>query len=103
MHGVVLIYIIAAENDWQLPQTVPEPAPDTHTTLEKRYGFLDMYTGYFRHVTTTENEVNELGADTETLPVSERQKRRISHEDEKWDEEHYMSVLSTTDVQGHPD
>lgn len=85
--------IIAAENDWQLPQTVPEPIPDLHTTLEKRYGFLDMYTGYFRHVTTTENEVNELGADAETLTVSERQKRRIAHEDEKWDEEHFMSVL----------
>lgn len=53
-----------------------------------------MYQGYFRHVTTTENEVNELDTDAETLPVVERQRRRISHEDEKWDEEHYMLVAA---------
>ncbi|KZT65490.1 SHQ1-domain-containing protein [Daedalea quercina L-15889] len=81
----------AAENDWQLPQEIPEPLPQLKTTPGYRYGFLDMYSGYFRHVAHTENEINELGADAETCPSSERRKLRLNHEDEKWDEEHYMA------------
>ncbi|TFK90431.1 SHQ1-domain-containing protein, partial [Polyporus arcularius HHB13444] len=81
----------AAENDWQLPQSVPEPLPQLHTSAEHRYGFLDMHSGYFSHVEHTENEVNELGVDAETCPPDERRRRRIKHEEEKWDEEHYMA------------
>ncbi|KAI0049703.1 SHQ1-domain-containing protein [Auriscalpium vulgare] len=81
----------AAENDWQLPQTVQEPLPELHTSQEKRYGFLDLYTGYFRHVGNTENEINELGTDAETLPPEERRRRRVTHEEQKWDEEAYMA------------
>ncbi|KAI0781128.1 SHQ1-domain-containing protein [Trametes elegans] len=81
----------AAENDWQLPQTVPEPLPPLQTTVERRYGFLDMHTGYFRHVEHTENEVNELGTDAEQCPPPERRARRLRHEEQKWDEEHYMA------------
>lgn len=51
-----------------------------------------MHTGYFRHVAHTENEVNELGPDAETLPEDERRTRRLAHEEAKWDEEHYMYV-----------
>ena len=82
--------VAAAENDWQLPQTVPEPLPALQTSVERRYGFLDMHSGYFRHVAHTENEVNELGVDAETCSPEERRARRLKHEDEKWDEEHYM-------------
>ncbi|KAH9854021.1 SHQ1-domain-containing protein [Lenzites betulinus] len=81
----------AAENDWQLPQTIPEPLPPLQTTVERRYGFLDTHSGYFRHVEHTENEVNELGSDVETCSPQERRQRRISHEEEKWDEDHYMA------------
>ena len=81
---------IAAENDWQLPQTIPEPLPPLQTTVERRYGFLDMHSGYFRHVEHTENEVNELGTDAETCSPQERRSRRLKHEEEKWDEEYYM-------------
>ena len=49
-----------------------------------------MHSGYFRHVAHTENEVNELGIDAETCSPEERRARRLKHEDEKWDEEHYM-------------
>lgn len=49
-----------------------------------------MHSGYFQHATHTANEVNELGGEAETLPISERRERRIAHEDNKWDEEHYM-------------
>ncbi|TFY77422.1 hypothetical protein EWM64_g6594 [Hericium alpestre] len=80
----------AAANDWQMPQAVPEPCRNCTPPSKKRYGFLDMYTGYFQYVTNTENEVNELGADAETLPLDERRRRRIQHEDEKWDEDYYM-------------
>lgn len=83
--------MLAAENDdWQLPQSIPEPPPIFQTSIERRYGFLNMYTGYFKHVVHTENEVNELGADAEILLESERRARRLKHEDEKWDEEYYM-------------
>jgi protein SHQ1 len=49
-----------------------------------------MHSGYFKHVTHTENEVNELGADAETCMTAERRRRRLKHEDDKWDEEYYM-------------
>lgn len=49
-----------------------------------------MYTGFFRHVGLSGNEVNELGEDSETMSESERRTRRIAHEEQKWDEEHYM-------------
>jgi len=49
-----------------------------------------MHSGYFAHMTHTENEVNELGSVAETCPVDERRQRRTKHEEEKWDEEHYM-------------
>ena len=64
--------------------------PTLETSLHKPYGFLNAYTGYFRHVATTENEVNELGADAETLSPLDRRARRLQHEDSKWDPEHYM-------------
>ncbi|KII89034.1 hypothetical protein PLICRDRAFT_40686 [Plicaturopsis crispa FD-325 SS-3] len=81
----------AAENDWQLPQEVPEPLDTLHTSVSKRYGFLDMHSGYFTHVGHSENEVNELGPDAETCPLAERRNKRVKHEDSKWDEEHYMA------------
>lgn len=80
----------AAENDWQLPQTIPEPLPPLQTVVERRYGFLDMHSGYFRHVEHAENEVNELGPDAETCAPQERRRRRLKHEEQKWDEDHYM-------------
>ena len=83
----------AAENDWQLPQNLPTDAPLLETSLQKFYGFLNSYHGYFVHVTHTENEVNELGDDTEKLSLSERRRRRIQHENDKWDPEYYMYAL----------
>lgn len=81
----------AAANDWQLKQEVPESLESLKTTPQERYGFLDMYTGYFQHIEHTPNEINELGKDVETCPPAERRKRRLKHEEEKWDEDHYMA------------
>ncbi|KAL0579976.1 hypothetical protein V5O48_002060 [Marasmius crinis-equi] len=83
-------FIEAAQNDWQLPQTIQESTPIKLTT-QCHYGFLDAYTGYFTNVSYTENEVNELGADAERCTREERRSKRITHEDEKWDVEHYMA------------
>ncbi|KAJ3797243.1 SHQ1 protein-domain-containing protein [Lentinula aff. detonsa] len=80
----------AADNDWQLPQEVPPPEQPT-LRVNAQYGFLDLYSGYFTNVAYTENEVNELGSEAETLTLLERRQRRIKHEDEKWDEEYYVA------------
>ncbi|KAF8559624.1 SHQ1-domain-containing protein [Imleria badia] len=83
-------FLEAAENDWQLPQTVPEVEAVLHSS-RSYYGFLNKYTGYFMHVTHTENEVNELGHDADNCDPDVRRKLRITHENTKWDEEHYMA------------
>ncbi|KAL5533004.1 hypothetical protein ACEPAF_4778 [Sanghuangporus sanghuang] len=83
----------AAENDWHLPQNAPDAVdtPSISITTERRYGFLDAYTCYFRHVANTENEVNELGPDVEILSPVGRREKRLKHEEEKWDEGFYMA------------
>jgi protein SHQ1 len=78
---------LASECDWQLPQELPELLS---ASLQAQYGFLNMHSGYLKHATHTENEINELGDDAETCSRAERTLRRLKHEDEKWDEEHYM-------------
>lgn len=84
---------LAAENDWQLLQTVPETAPGLHPS-GRYYGFLNKYTGYFMHVSHTENEINELGENAESCDLDKRRNLRIMHENAKWNEEHYMFVDS---------
>ncbi|KAF9566264.1 SHQ1-domain-containing protein [Agrocybe pediades] len=81
----------AEENDWQLPQEVPSSLPDFTLTPQAHYGFLNMHCNYLRHATQTENEINELADDAEVLTETERRSRRLAHEKEKWDEEHYMA------------
>ncbi|KAL5511512.1 hypothetical protein ACEPAH_4729 [Sanghuangporus vaninii] len=83
----------AAEKDWHFPQNAPDvvDTPSISITTERRYGFLDAYTGYFRHVLNTENEVNELGPDVEILSPVRRREKRLKHEEEKWDEQYYMA------------
>ncbi|KAI0086332.1 SHQ1-domain-containing protein [Irpex rosettiformis] len=81
----------AAENDWQIKQELPTSEPSLKTSVKQSYGFLNLYTGYFQHVEHTENEVNELGADAETSRPSERRQRRLKHENDKFDEEHYIA------------
>lgn len=89
----LITLVLAAENDWQVPQVVPEPLPVSRSS-KRYYGFLNKYTGYFMHVAHTENEINELGHDAESCDLDERRNLRITHENVKWDEEHYMFVDS---------
>ncbi|KAH9001776.1 SHQ1-domain-containing protein [Lactarius akahatsu] len=90
-------YLEAAANDWSVRQTIPDTLPTLETSLHKPYGFLNAYTGYFLHVATTENEVNELGADAEILSPLDRRARRLQHEDSKWDPEHYMADFADSE------
>ncbi|KAF8968360.1 SHQ1 protein-domain-containing protein [Flammula alnicola] len=63
----------AAENDWQLPQEVPqEGLPPLNLSMQMHYGFLDMHSGYLKHATHTENEINELGDDAEVCAKEEQ-------------------------------
>ena len=94
--------ILAAANSWTIPQTLPDPLPALETSLRKPYGFLNAYTGYLLHVGTTENEINELGVDAETLSPSERRIRRLRHEESKWDPEYYMYVMLSLQWKKHP-
>jgi len=64
--------------------------PQLATTRQRAYGFLDMHSGYFRHVTHTENEANELGPDAETLGEDERKWRGEERVDKKFDEDYYL-------------
>ncbi|KAH9039407.1 SHQ1-domain-containing protein [Lactarius hengduanensis] len=90
-------FLEAAASDWSVRQTVPDTLPTLETSLHKPYGFLNAYTGYFLHVATTENEVNELGADAEALSPLDRRARRVQHEDSKWDLEHYMADFADSE------
>lgn len=76
-----------------MPQTVPEVTEGPHLS-KKYYGFLNKYTGYLMHVAHTENEINELGSSAEASDPKDRRSLRITHENTKWDEEHYMFVCS---------
>ncbi|KAF7303612.1 CS domain-containing protein [Mycena indigotica] len=83
--------LLAEENDWQIPQTIPDESSSISLSLTQSYGFLNRYTGYFTHVAHTENEVNELGAEAERLTPGERRQKRFDREDDKFDDEYYMA------------
>lgn len=86
-----LIRCTAAENDWQIKQELPESA-SLKTSIKQYYGFLNLYTDYFRHVEHTENEMNELGTDIENCSPAERRRKRLKRENTKFDEDHYLYV-----------
>ncbi|KAG8718613.1 hypothetical protein FRC08_004806 [Ceratobasidium sp. 394] len=91
------VFAQAAENDWQIEQTVPDEDLDS-PRLSTAYGFLDLHTGYFAHVTSVENEVNELGAEAENATLERRQELREINEENKWDEEHYLADFVDDDT-----
>lgn len=64
--------------------------PQLATTRQRTYGFLNMHSGYFRHVTHTENEVNELGIDAETLDEDERRRKGEERVNKKFVEDYYL-------------
>ncbi|KAF8579487.1 SHQ1-domain-containing protein [Ramaria rubella] len=86
------VFLEAAKNDWRLPQHLSEVnSPRLATTLQRRYGFLDMHSGYFRHVAHSDNEANELGPDAETLGENERRLKGEACVEKKFDEDYYLA------------
>ncbi|KAG8748029.1 hypothetical protein FRC10_009781 [Ceratobasidium sp. 414] len=93
------VFAKAAENDWQIEQATPDEDLDSPgLSTRTAYGFLDLHTGYFVHVTSTENEVNELGAEAENAALARRRELREINEENKWDEEHYLADLVDDDT-----
>ncbi|QRV86228.1 box H/ACA snoRNP assembly protein SHQ1 [Ceratobasidium sp. AG-Ba] len=89
----------AAENDWQIEQNAPDEDLDSlNLSTNTAYGFLDLHTKYFIHVTSTENEVNELGAEAENSTIARRRELRQANEEKKWDEEHYLADFVDDDI-----
>ncbi|KAG9018926.1 hypothetical protein FRB90_008317 [Tulasnella sp. 427] len=85
------VLLEAEKAGWHYPQSLTSDEPQISTSKNKPYGFLDAYSGYFKHVGYTSNEVNELGEDAESLTKAERRRRREAHENQKWDEEYYLA------------
>ncbi|KAG8998689.1 hypothetical protein FRB94_004655 [Tulasnella sp. JGI-2019a] len=90
----------AKKHDWHYPQafadsnasaTTGQSASASLAGVTRPYGFLDSYNGYFKYVTYSDNEVNELGPDAEHLTMEERRVRRETREDEKWDSKYYLA------------
>lgn len=89
----------AEKNNWILPlnpDKMPEPSLDTTFTTStspfRPYGFLDMYTGYFRHASSaySDNEGNELGPDIEILAPVKRRALGKKKVDTKFDGSYYL-------------
>ena len=81
------------ESERQIEQKLAGSRSSSETPAEQRYGFLDLYTGYFKDAEHSESDVNELGADIEKCDFSERRRRRLKHEDDEFDAGYYMYAL----------
>ncbi|KAF9379577.1 Hsp90 cochaperone shq1 [Podila verticillata] len=71
--------------DWQLPQQINQ-----EIFSEVRYGFNNRYSGFFTHVTETANDVLDV-YDPEHATLETRRENRIQRENDKFDDEYYMS------------
>ncbi|KAG0098921.1 Hsp90 cochaperone shq1 [Podila epicladia] len=71
--------------DWQLPQQI-----NHEIFSEVRYGFNNRYSGFFTHVTETANDVLDV-YDPEHATLEVRRENRIQRENDKFDDEYYMS------------
>ncbi|KAG0337742.1 Hsp90 cochaperone shq1 [Podila horticola] len=71
--------------DWQLPQQINQ-----EIFSEVRYGFNNRYSGFFTHVTETANDVLDV-YDPEHATLEVRRENRIKRENDKFDDEYYMS------------
>ncbi|KAG8847870.1 hypothetical protein FRB96_001385 [Tulasnella sp. 330] len=102
------ILLEAEKRDWSYPQAFEDNSGLSSSStvpslagVSRPYGFLDSYSGYFKHVTYSDNEVNELGPDAEHLTSEERRSRREENEDKKWDPEYYLAdYVNDEDIQG---
>ncbi|KAG0244544.1 Hsp90 cochaperone shq1 [Actinomortierella wolfii] len=74
------------EYDWQLPQDIAQET----LISEVRYGFNNLYNGFFTHVQETGNDALDV-YDPEHSTPEQRRSNRIERENAKFDDEYYMS------------
>ncbi|KAI1313066.1 Hsp90 cochaperone shq1 [Mortierella claussenii] len=73
------------EFDWEMPQEIRR-----EIFSEVRYGFNNRYNGFFTHVQETANDVLDV-YDPEHATLEMRRQNRIQRENDKFDDEYYMS------------
>ncbi|KAI8346209.1 SHQ1 protein-domain-containing protein [Mortierella sp. GBAus27b] len=73
------------EFDWELPQEIRQ-----EIFSSVRYGFNNRHSGFFTHVQETANDVLDV-YDPEHATLETRRQNRIQRENEKFDDEYYMS------------
>ncbi|KAF8986487.1 Hsp90 cochaperone shq1 [Entomortierella lignicola] len=73
------------EFDWEMPQEIRQ-----EIFSEVRYGFNNRYSGFFTHVQETANDVLDV-FDPEHATLEARRENRIQRENDKFDDEYYMS------------
>ncbi|KAF9116386.1 hypothetical protein BGX27_003069 [Mortierella sp. AM989] len=73
------------EFDWEMPQEIRQ-----EIFSEVRYGFNNRYSGFFTHVQETANDVLDV-YDPEQATLETRRENRIKRENDKFDDEYYMS------------
>ncbi|KAF9928246.1 hypothetical protein BGZ67_007086 [Mortierella alpina] len=71
--------------DWEMPQEIRQ-----EVFSEVRYGFNNRYSGFFSHVQETANDVLDV-YDPEHATLEIRRENRIKRENDKFDDEYYMS------------
>ncbi|KAG0259829.1 Hsp90 cochaperone shq1 [Mortierella polycephala] len=71
--------------DWELPQEIKQ-----EIFSDVRYGFNNRYSGFFTHVQETANDVLDV-YDPEHATLEARRENRIQRENDKFDDEYYMS------------
>ncbi|KAK3811997.1 MAG: SHQ1 protein-domain-containing protein, partial [Benniella sp.] len=82
------------EFDWEMPQEIKQ-----EVFSDVRYGFNNRYSGFFAHVQETANDVLDV-YDPEHATLETRRQNRIQRENEKFDDEYYMSdFMNEEDIQ----
>ncbi|KAJ2962300.1 hypothetical protein NQZ79_g2549 [Umbelopsis isabellina] len=83
----------AEEFNWELPQELPSEDLLTSTTT---YGFNNQYNNFFTYVTETANEINSTQSPEKSTAESRREDR-VSEENAKFDEDHYVNDFVNTE------
>lgn len=69
-----------------MPQELPSEDLLTSTTT---YGFNNQYNNFFTYVSETANEINSI-PNPEKSSAESRREDRVSEENAKFDEDHYV-------------
>ncbi|KAJ3411944.1 Hsp90 cochaperone shq1 [Chytridiales sp. JEL 0842] len=75
---------------WDLPQ---ELAEEDNSLTGAKYGFNDSYSGFAAQIIELGRDVCEI-SDLDTSTKQSRRQQRIQKEDEKFDEEYYLSDIA---------